>query len=57
VALEALSHAERGRRGAERRWKDHAPKTVHLDDLTVDQRRLVLALVEAERAKNIEADR
>ena len=35
--------------GAAVRWAGHDSKTVRLDDLTTDQRRLVLALVAAAR--------
>ena len=38
-----------GRLGASKRWGD-TPKTVRLDDLTAEQRRLVLALVAAARS-------
>ncbi len=36
-----------GKIGAAVRWADHANKTVRIDDLTADQRRLVMALVAA----------
>lgn len=42
-----------GRIGALKRWGE--PKTVKLHDLTPDQRRLVLALVDA--ARNAQADK
>jgi hypothetical protein len=45
-----LSHRERGRLGAARRWADH-PGPVRIDDLTPEQRRLVLALIDAARAE------
>lgn len=41
---------ESGRRGAEKRWGP--PRVVRLHDLTPEQRRLVLALVEAQREAN-----
>ena len=41
------TRAEAGRLGARRRWGE--PRSVRLDDLTTDQRRLVLALVAAAR--------
>ena len=40
-----------GREGARRRWGDHVPRVIRLDDLTPEQRRVVLAFVELERAK------
>lgn len=49
VVREPLTHAERGRLGGRAKWKDHAPTSVRLNDLTPDQRRLVLAMVEAAR--------
>lgn len=44
---------EAGRRGALKRWGG-PPRTVRLDALTPDQRRLVLALVDAARAQTQE---
>jgi hypothetical protein len=44
--------AERGRNGARKRWADHAPRTVSLEDLTPEQRRLVRALVDAVRSSS-----
>lgn len=38
-----------GRRGALKRWGD-APKTVRIDDLSPDQRRLIVALIDAARS-------
>jgi hypothetical protein len=39
---------ESGRRGAEKRWADPAKRVaVRIDDLTLEQRSLVLALIEA----------
>lgn len=40
-----------GRAGAQTRWGD-TPRVVRLHDLTPEQRRLVLALVEAQRESN-----
>jgi hypothetical protein len=40
-----------GKRGARKRWGD-APKSVRLDALTPEQRRLVVLLVEAQQAAN-----
>jgi hypothetical protein len=42
-----LTHGERGRIGAQKRWGP--PRIVRLDELTAEQRRLVLALVDAAR--------
>lgn len=42
--------ARAGRLGAERRWAEHLPAIVKIDDLNPDQRLLVLALVRAARA-------
>jgi hypothetical protein len=39
-----------GQLGAQKRWADHAARTVRLDELTPEQRRLVLALVEAAKS-------
>ena len=41
---------EAGRKAAVTRWGE--PRVVRLDDLTTEQRRLVLALIEALRATN-----
>jgi hypothetical protein len=41
-----LTHAERGRLGAQRRWGE-TPRVVRLDELSPEGRRLVLALVDA----------
>lgn len=43
-----------GLAGARARWGPE-PRVVRLDDLSTPQRRLVVALIEAERAKNKEA--
>jgi len=53
---EPMSHQERGHIGARKRWDGHTPRTVKLDSLTGEQRRLVLALVEAARAANQSTD-
>ena len=45
---------EAGRRGAERRWG--LRRVVRLDDLTSEQRRLVLALVDAAKAVKVVED-
>lgn len=45
-----IDRRERGRRGALKRWGPQ--RRVNLKDLTPDQRRVVLALVEAQRAAN-----
>lgn len=45
-----LTKAEAGALGGHRRWAGHAPKVLHIEDLTAEQRRLVLALVEAARS-------
>ncbi len=47
---------EAGRRGARKRWGAHRPRTIRLDSLTPEQRRLVLALVEAARSGDKAAD-
>lgn len=39
---------ESGRRGARKRWGE--PRVARLDDLTPEQRRLVLALLDAARS-------
>jgi hypothetical protein len=44
-----LSAVEAGRHGAAKRWGP-GRRTVRLDDLTPDERRLVLALVDGARA-------
>jgi len=46
----SLTRRERGLRGAEVRWGP--TRRVNLRDLTPDQRRVVLALIEAQRAAN-----
>jgi hypothetical protein len=43
-----------GQIGAETRW--HQPRVVHLDELSGEQRRLVLALVAAAKAGRKAAD-
>ena len=43
-----------GRIGADIRWRQ--PRTVSLDDLTGEQRRLVLALVDAAKAVKVVED-
>lgn len=45
------SKAEAGRIGAAKRWGD-APRVVRIADLTLEQRRLVQALIDAARAAN-----
>ncbi len=45
---------EAGRRGAERRWGPR--RVVRLDDLTVEQRRLIMALVDAAKAAKVADD-
>lgn len=45
---------EAGKRGAEQRWGP--PRRVHIGDLTPDQRRLVLALIDAQRLANSARD-
>jgi hypothetical protein len=42
--------SDAGRRGAIRRWQGHPRRVVKLAELTSDQRRLVLALLDANRA-------
>ena len=49
-----LTHQERGHLGAVKRWADH-PGPIRINDLTVDQRRVVLALIAAQRAANEKA--
>lgn len=44
-----LSHRERGRLGAVRRWGDGPPRIVRLDELEAPYRRMVVALVDAAR--------
>lgn len=44
-----------GREGARRRWGSHVPQTVRMGDLSSEQRRLVVALIEAARASRAEA--
>ena len=41
-----------GRSGAIARWHGHAKKTIRIDDLRPEQRRLVLALIQAVRGEN-----
>lgn len=41
---------EAGRKGAAKRWGE--PRVIHIGDLTPAQRRLVLALIEAQRESN-----
>ena len=43
-------HVEAGRKGAAKRWGP--PRRISIGDLTPDQRRLVLAMIEAERQAN-----
>lgn len=50
-----LSKAEAGRLGARAKWG--APRIVRLDSLTNEQRRLVLALVEAAKASQLEDEK
>jgi hypothetical protein len=38
-----------GRLGAERRWANHVPDSVRIADLSPEQQRLVLALIQAAR--------
>ena len=45
---EPMSHAERGRRGMRARWGE--PRHVRLTDLDPALRRVILALVEGDRA-------
>src|SRR4051794_17625944 len=47
-AREPMPRSERGRLGARKRWGDE-PRTIRLADLTPDQKRLVLALLELGR--------
>jgi hypothetical protein len=43
---------ESGRRGAEKRWADPGKRVaVRIDSLTIEQRALVMALVEAARSR------
>ena len=42
-----------GLASARARWADHAPRSVRLDELPPDQRRLVKARVAAARAQNV----
>jgi hypothetical protein len=42
---------EAGHRGARRRWGP--PRIARLDDLTVEQRRLILALIEAAKSEAV----
>lgn len=44
-----LTSEEYGRIGAEKRWGP--PRTARLDDLTADQRRLILAMIDAAKAE------
>lgn len=46
--------SEAGRRGARQRWGP--PRHARLDDLTPDQRRLVLALIDAARSTDGTSD-
>jgi hypothetical protein len=48
-----MPHPLRGKAGAEARWG--VKRRLNLRDLTNDQRRVVLALVEAQRAANAAA--
>lgn len=48
------SPSVRGKKGAEVRWGP--PRRIHIGDLSADQRRLVVALVEAQRSANTVAD-
>jgi hypothetical protein len=41
-----------GTAGSRKRWADHVKTTLRIADLSPDQRRLVHALVEAERDRN-----
>jgi len=50
-----LSKAEAGAIGARRRWGPQ--RIVRLDELTVEQRRVVLALIEAAKAANATVER
>lgn len=45
-----------GRAGAQARWAGHTARVVRLDALTPEQRRLVMALVEAARQEAAAAD-
>jgi hypothetical protein len=42
---------ESGLRGARKRWAGHNPRVVRLDSLTAEQRRLVMALIEAAKSE------
>lgn len=48
--------AAAGRRGAESRWGPPGTRTVKIGDLSVPERRLVLALIDAARSQNETAD-
>ena len=52
-----LNHAERGALGGRKRWKGHEARTIRLDALTPEQRRLILALVAAAKNEKADADR
>ena len=48
----SMSVAEAGRRGGQAKWRDHVgPVRPYIGDLPPNQRRLILAAIEAEREK------
>jgi len=49
-----LTHAERGRLGARKRWGE--PRVIRLDNLTQEQRRTVAALVRSKEQANMTGD-
>lgn len=50
-AIKDPAKVRAGEIGARKRWSGHQPRIVRLDDLSPEQRRLVLALVNAARSK------
>ena len=56
VSDKPLTHSERGRLGNIKRWGSDQPRSVRLDDLSTEQRRLVVALVEAAKAAKADGD-
>ena len=51
ISAAPLNHHERGLRGAHKRWGEQ-PRVVRLDELSQEQRRVVIALIEAHKSAN-----
>jgi hypothetical protein len=54
-AIKDPKAVRRGRLGARARWDGHSPRVVSLGSFTAEQRRLILALVDAAKAETQKA--